>query len=75
MTWLNTNTLHNVLNVVIAVLAMALVFDYSVFGWAPATIATITGVLATSKTVINIVRDGLGGLVQPQPPVGTPPVV
>ncbi len=74
MTWLNTNTIHNVLNIVIALLAASMAFDYSVFGWTAATIATVTGVIATAKTVINIVRDGLGGLVQPQPPV-TPPTV
>ncbi len=79
----NTNALHNLLNILIAVLAAVTAFliatgctttatgglECSQSWISPTyTTAAIT-VLAASKTLINIVRDGFGGLIKPQPPV------
>jgi H+/gluconate symporter-like permease len=64
----NVNFLHNILNGAIAVLATAIVFDWSVIVSAP-TAATIVGILSTAKLVINAIRDGFAGMTQPQPPV------
>ena len=80
---LNTNTLHNVMNVVIALLAAMTAFliatgcTTSAAGalecsqsWInPAYTTGAIAVLGGLKTVVNIWRDGLGGLIKPQPPV------
>jgi hypothetical protein len=45
------------------------VFDCS-HSWINPTYTTIAiGVLQAAKLTVNMVRDGLGGLVKPQPPV------
>lgn len=80
----NTNTFHNVLNVLIAlsgVLIAALLAtgctqladgalecsqSFVGSGYAAAAVTA----LSTLKIVINIVRDGLAGLIKPQPPIG-----
>ncbi|MDE1991680.1 MAG: hypothetical protein KGI75_04220 [Rhizobiaceae bacterium] len=80
---LNTNTLHNALNILIALLAAFTAFliatGCTALGtgllecsqsWISPTYTTIgITVLAASKTLINVARDGLGGLIKPQPPV------
>jgi hypothetical protein len=80
---LNSNTLHNILNIVIALLGAATAFlvatgcttlaDGSLECSASWISPTYTGiavtVLAILKTVINVFRDGVTGLVKPQPPV------
>ena len=81
MNWLNTNTLHNVLNVLIwlpTAIAGFLTatgcttlanggFDCTA-SWLPPQyalwIAAGSGLL---KTVINLQRDGLAGMIKPQP--------
>ncbi|WP_457154645.1 hypothetical protein [Mesorhizobium sp. P5_C1] len=83
MKWLNTNTLHNALNVLIwlpAAIAGFLTatgcttlasggFDCAA-SWLPPQdalwIAAFSGFL---KTLINLQRDGLAGLIKPQPPL------
>lgn len=65
---MNTNALHNLLNIAIAVVAAMAAFDWTVL-FSATTAATIVGGLATIKVVINTVRDGLAGLWKPQPPV------
>lgn len=65
---MNTNLIHNVINVVIALIASAAAFDWSVF-LSATTAAKIVAGLAVAKIVINAIRDGLGGLVKEQPPV------
>ncbi len=83
----NTNTLHNLLNVLIGVLAAATAFMIAsgctqlVTGmlecsqsWInPKYAAAVISVLAAAKMLINIVRDGFGGLIKPQPPVDKGP--
>ncbi|WP_144378548.1 hypothetical protein [Mesorhizobium amorphae] len=79
----NTNAVHNVLNVVIAVLAAATAFllatgcttlptgalECSQSWISPVyTTAAITA-LGVLKSLINVVRDGVGGLLKKQPPV------
>lgn len=70
MTWLNTNAVHNALNIAIAVVAALMAFDWNVL-MEPATAAKVIAGLASAKLMINAVRDGLSGLVKPQPPVGS----
>lgn len=79
----NSNAVHNVLNVVIAVLAAATAFllatgcttlptgilECSQSWISPVyTTAAITA-LGVLKSLINVVRDGVGGLLKKQPPV------
>lgn len=65
---MNTNLIHNVLNWAIALVA---VFSLpEVMALIPPDLAVkIAGSLAIIKSVINVFRDGLGGLVKNQPPV------
>lgn len=70
MDWLNTNAVHNVMNVAIAFLVAMIGFDWTVL-FSTTTAATIAGILATIKVIMNVVRDGLAGLIKPQPPVGS----
>lgn len=79
----NTNTLHNVLNVLIALSALmiavllatgctqladgSLECSQSFIG--PGYAAAVVAVLSTIKIVVNIMRDGVAGLIKPQPPV------
>jgi hypothetical protein len=66
----NTNLWHNISNVLIALIAAMMAFDWSVLFTAE-TGAMIISALATIKLVVNAVRDGLAGMVKPQPPVQT----
>lgn len=79
----NTNALHNLLNVLIALIAALTAFllatgcvtldtgalECSRSWIQPEWSAMIVTGLALAKTVINVVRDGITGLVKPQPPV------
>lgn len=64
----NTNTLHNVINV-----AMVLVPALEQFDWTPffddSTALKIVGALGLAKILINLLRDGPGGMIKQQPPV------
>lgn len=64
----NTNLIHNVLNVAIAVIGAMLAFQWDVL-FSTETAAWIIGALGTLKLVINTIRDGISGLVKNQPPV------
>jgi hypothetical protein len=64
----NTNILHNVLNVMIALISALATFDWTPF-MSEGTALKVTGVLALSKLVINAFRDGISGLAKDQPPV------
>jgi hypothetical protein len=65
---INTNLVHNILNVALAVVAVLslpevtrlIPPEYAVF---------ISGVVGTAKLIINVIRDGIDGLVKDQPPV------
>ncbi len=66
---MNTNLLHNVLNLVSALLGAMAVYDWSSFGLPAATIAMIMGVISFAKLAVNVFRDGFAGLAKAQPPV------
>jgi hypothetical protein len=80
---MNTNLIHNVLNVVIALLAGVTAFllatgcvtmtngdiECSTSWLDPAFTTSAAAVLSVVKTLINVVRDGIAGLTKPQPPV------
>jgi hypothetical protein len=61
----NTNLLHNILNVVIAILGATATFDWSQFIGTTLAVKLMAGA-ALLKLVINAVRDGLSGMVKPQ---------
>lgn len=65
---MSSNLLHNILNVAIAIVAIISLPE--VVAILPPEIGLmLAGVAATLKTVINIARDGFGGLFKEQPPV------
>jgi hypothetical protein len=80
---MNTNLIHNILNVVIALLGGVTAFLLATgcttlptgqlecsASWISPTITSIAVlVLGVAKSIINIVRDGVAGLAKPQPPV------
>jgi hypothetical protein len=70
---MNTNAIHNVLNLVGLIIGSLITFDWAGLGLDPATAAAIAGgVLLADKVIkfaLNITRDGLTGLWKPQPPV------
>ena len=81
---MNTNLLHNLLNVAIAltggVTAFLLatgcttdaatgVLECSQSWIAPDIAASVTAGLGVVKIVINVIRDGISGLAKSQPPV------
>lgn len=79
---MNTNLIHNILNVLIAVSAagtaalvatgcveVGVALDCSGSWLSPAWTATGTAVMGVVKTGINILRDGFFGLFKTQPPV------
>jgi hypothetical protein len=79
---MNSNLIHNLLNVVIALAGLgaavllafgctdiAGTYDCSHAALSPTWLGAIAGGLGILKMVINLGRDGLGGLVKVQPPV------
>jgi hypothetical protein len=70
MKWINTNSWHNFLNIVITLLAAGAFtgFDWTLFGLTDSMALKITGLLSLLKLVINAVRDGPAGMVAPPPP-------
>lgn len=66
---MNTNLIHNVLNVLIVIIAGLAGFDWKALGLDPALAAQIVSVLAAAKLVINAIRDGIAGMLKKQPPV------
>ncbi len=65
---MNTNAIHNLMNIAIAVVAALAAFNWEVL-FSQSTALVIVGILASAKSVINVLRDGFAGLVKPQPPV------
>ncbi len=65
---MNSNMIHNLLNIAIALVAAMAAFDWTVLV-SQSTAMVIVGILASAKTVINVIRDGFAGLVKEQPPV------
>lgn len=66
---MNTNAIHNVLNVAMIVVAGLAGFDYAGLGLDPVMAGKIVAGLGAIKMVINVLRDGVTGLTKPQPPV------
>lgn len=65
---MNSNLLHNLLNIAIAVIAVLSLPE--VMALIPPDVGlTIAGIAATAKVIINVLRDGLTGLAKEQPPV------
>ncbi len=65
---INTNMLHNCLNVAIILVPALEQFDWTPF-FAPETALQIVGALGLAKILINVIRDGFTGLAKDQPPV------
>lgn len=70
---MNTNAIHNILNILGLIVGSLIAFDWASLGLAPATAAMIaSGFLIADKIIklgMNITRDGFGGLFKTQPPV------
>lgn len=65
---MNSNLVHNILNIAIALTAIALLPEFQQL-LPPEIAVAVASAAATAKVVINVVRDGLTGLVKEQPPV------
>ena len=72
-TQMNTNLVHNILNMLGLLVGSMLMFDWTQLGLSATTAGTIGAVFILADKVIklgiNIVRDGITGLVKDQPPV------
>lgn len=65
---MNTNLIHNILNIAIAVVGAMGAFDWTVL-FSQTTALAIVAALGTAKGIINMLRDGFAGLIKQQPPV------
>ncbi len=70
---MNTNAFHNLLNLIGLLVGAMITFDWTSLGLSAETAAYVAGgfLLADKiiKFAINIFRDGIDGLIKPQPPV------
>lgn len=70
---MNTNMIHNILNVLFGIIGVLLATDFTTFGVDPEAAVRIAGSLMIAQNIIkvgmNITRDGITGLVKKQPPV------
>ncbi|MFA7602513.1 MAG: hypothetical protein WCY29_05840 [Novosphingobium sp.] len=70
---MNTNLIHNILNVVGLVIGALIAYDWTLLGLPASTAAIVAGVVLMADKIIklgiNITRDGVSGLVKNQPPV------
>lgn len=70
---MNTNMIHNILNVIALIIGVLITTDWTQFGLSAETAAYIAGLVLIAQNVIkllmNVIRDGLTGLVKEQPPV------
>lgn len=73
MKYINTNSIHNLLNFFGVTFGVLVMVDYSIFGLSGAETAKLVGSLMLGQNLIkvwmNLARDGVAGLVAPQPPV------
>jgi ABC-type amino acid transport system permease subunit len=65
----NTNLIHNILNILMIVVAGLAGFDFVGLGLDPILAGKIVAGLGTAKMIINVIRDGFSGLTKQQPPV------
>lgn len=70
---MNTNLIHNILNVIGLIIGALLTYDWTMLGMSDKMAATVAAaVLLVDKIIklgINLTRDGVSGLVKDQPPV------
>lgn len=70
---MNTNAIHNVLNIVGLIIGALITVDWTSLGMSAETAAFFAGAVLLGDKIIklamNVLRDGLGGLFKPQPPV------
>ena len=66
---MNTNLIHNILNLAIVVVGALAVQDVWVGIVGPVLALKIVTVLTGVKLVMNAIRDGIKGMVKNQPPV------
>jgi hypothetical protein len=70
---MNTNALHNILNLLGLIVGSLIFFDWASLGLSAPTAAAISsGFLMADKVIklaMNVLRDGVGGLFKVQPPV------
>jgi hypothetical protein len=65
---MNTNIIHNIINILIVALPLLEQFDWTPF-MSDSTALKLSGALALTKLLINAFRDGVTGMVKEQPPV------
>jgi hypothetical protein len=65
---INTNLVHNILNVALAVVAVLSLPEVTRF-IPPEYAVFVAGAVGAAKLIINIIRDGIDGLIKEQPPV------
>lgn len=65
---MNTNFLHNILNILIVLVPALATFDWTAF-FSPEISLKIVGALGLIKLTMNAYRDGVAGMAAPQPPV------
>jgi hypothetical protein len=65
---MNSNLIHNILNIALAVVAVLSLPEVTSF-LPPEIAVVIAGAVGTAKLMINVIRDGLRGLTKQQPPV------
>lgn len=72
-TIMNTNMLHNVMNLIGLVIGALLTFDWQSLGFTAEQAVLFAGYVLLADKIIklgmNLNRDGLGGLFKTQPPV------
>lgn len=66
---MNSNLVHNALNLIMFLVGALLTFDWTGLGASPQVVGIIISALTFVKLAINAFRDGIGGMVKPQPPV------
>jgi hypothetical protein len=66
---MNTNLIHNILNLAIVIVGALAVQDVWVGIVGPVLALKIVTVLTGVKLVMNAIRDGIKGMVKNQPPV------
>ena len=66
--WLNTNLLHNIINILIVAIPAIEALDLTpLIG--PANALKLISALGLVKLAVNLTRDGLTGMAKQQPPV------
>ncbi|MGE8105141.1 hypothetical protein ACQKP1_15790 [Allorhizobium sp. NPDC080224] len=65
---MNTNLLHNIINILLILIPALEVFDWTPF-FSQQIALQIVGGLGLAKILINLIRDGVTGLAKQQPPV------